>query len=357
MPEKPAAERTEEATPERLRKAREEGQIPHSAELPSAILIAALLLCLGLLSRWAYRWSAGQVRIAVSIRPLEMIGPGGLLGILRGQAIGALTTALPFLLAAAAASVFASLLAGGWAFSPKAVQLKFERISPARGLKNLFSGRAVVRLLICLLKLTAILVIVGLYLKDKLAACCALRWATPEGTLVAIARLVFGLLGRMTVAVLVIAGIDLLYQRRKYRKDLRMTRQESKEERKQYELSPETKGRIRGLQITLASRRMLQEVPQADVVVTNPTHVAVALKYDSKTMDAPHLLAKGADLLAEKIKEIARDNDVPIVERPELARTIYAAVEIGQPIPEAMFVAVAEVLAMIYRLRRRRSGV
>ena len=357
MPDKPASERTEEATPERLKRARAEGQIPQSRELPSAVMIGALLLCLALMGGSLHSWSASQVRGAVSIPPADRITPNTMLGLLRERALGALMAALPFLLAAAAASLFASLLGSGWAFSPKAVQVKFERVSPVRGLRNLFSARSLVRLLMCLLKLGAILVIVGLYLKDKLAACCAMRWTTAEGTLLGIGRLVFGLMARIAVAVLVIAGIDVFYQRRKYKKDLRMTRQEFKEERKQYEVSSEIKGRIRGMQIELASRRMLQEVPEADVVLANPTHVAVALKYDRPTMDAPHLVAKGADLLAEKIKDIAREHDVPIVHRPELARAVYAGVELGQPIPEALFVAVAEVLAMIYRLRQRRSGV
>ena len=136
-----------------------------------------------------------------------------------------------------------------------------------------------------------------------------------------------------------------------------MTKQEVKEERKQHEVSPELKGRIRAVQIEMVRKRMLQDVPTADVIITNPTHVAVALRYDAASMGAPEMVAKGADVLCEKIKEIARAHGVPIIHRPELARAIYSAADVGQPIPEALFVAVAEVLALIYRLRRRRLGM
>lgn len=357
MPDQPASERTEQATPERLRKAREEGQVPLSREVPSALMIGALLILLSLLAGRLYRWFVVQVSGGFSARAGGALGSTHLLAILRDEAAEMLVVLLPFLAATAAVSVFASLLSSGWTFAPKAVQLRFHRISPVRGLKNLFSARSVVRLVLSILKLVFLGVIVYLYLRDKLGACYALRWTTAAGAVAGMAQLVFGLLARIALGILVIAAIDLLYQRWKHKRDLRMTKQEVKEERRQYELSPEVKGRIRGVQIEMVRRRMLQEVPKADVVLTNPTHVAVALRYDAERMEAPQVVAKGADHLAEKIKEIARAHRVPIRHRPELARALYATVEVGQPIPEALFVAVAEILAMIYRLRKQRSGV
>jgi len=357
MPEKPASERTEEATPERLNKAREDGQIPQSRELPSAILIGALLVSLVMLGSGTFRWLVQEVRNGVAVRPVGPAGAQAIPGILAQRAASALSATAPFLLIAAGASVLASLLSSGWSFAPKAVRLRFDRISPVHGLKTLFSARSLVRLLVSIAKLGAILLIVYFYLRDRVAACCALRWTTAEGMVVGIAELVAGLLVRIVAAIFVIAGIDMLYQRLKYKKDLRMTKQEVKEERKQHEVSPELKGRIRAVQIEMVRKRMLQDVPTADVIVANPTHVAVALRYDVAMMGAPQVVAKGADVLCEKIKEIARAHGVPIVHRPELARAIYGAVDVGQPIPEALFVAVAEVLAMIYRLRRRRLGM
>ena len=211
------------------------------------------------------------------------------------------------------------------------------------------------RLAVSLAKLSVVLSIVYLYLRDKLPVCLSLGNAAPEGVLVGIARLVFGLLVRTTVALMAIAAIDLLFQRWRYKQDLRMTRREVLDERRQHEVSPQVRGRIRAAQIEMVKKRMLQDVPNADLVVTNPTHVAVALQYEPGTMDAPTVVAKGADLLSEKIREIARAHNVPIVQRPELARTLYSAVEVGQAIPETLFLAVAEVLAMIYRLRKKRN--
>ena len=167
--------------------------------------------------------------------------------------------------------------------------------------------------------------------------------------------MILGLMIRVCLALLVIGIGDVLFQKWKYTKDLKMTKQEVKEERKQTEGAPEVKSRIRRIQIEMAMKRMLQEVPKANVVLVNPTHVAVALRYEAKTMEAPVLVAKGADHLSEKIREIARAYGVPILRRPELARTIYATVEPGSTIPETLYVAVAEVLAMIYRLRQKKA--
>ena len=162
---------------------------------------------------------------------------------------------------------------------------------------------------------------------------------------------------RVSIAMVVLGLLDLIYQKWKYRHDLRMTRQEVKEEFKQHEVSPRVKGRIRTLQFEMARRRMLKDVPLADVIVVNPDHVAVAIKYETGKMRAPLVVAKGVDFLAEKIKEIALANNVPIMHRPRLAWTLYETVDIGEPVPEKLFVAIAEVLAMIYRLRARRRGV
>ena len=177
----------------------------------------------------------------------------------------------------------------------------------------------------------------------------------PAALLGEISRLGMGVMVRIAIGLSAIAGLELVYQRYSYKKQLRMSRQEIKQEQKQYELAPEVRGRIRQVQRQLAQRRMLQDVQHADVVLANPTHVAVALKYDSKKMQAPTMVAKGADLMSEKIKEIARSHNVPIVYRPELARAIFRTVDVGEPIPQTLFVAVAEVLAMIYRLKRVRT--
>jgi len=355
MADKPAAERTEQPTPERLRKARQEGRVPTSGEVPSALMIALLLIVLGLTAATLYGWFAAQVRRGLAFEHAGALDGAAFVDLLRRRAGESLLVIVPFLLAGAAVSVFGSLLVGGWAFAPKALRLDLGRISPVNGLKGLLSFRSAVYLSVSVAKLLVILAIVYVYLEDKLPACLALRWSAPAGVVVAIARLVFGLAGRVVAALMVIAGMDLLFQRWKHKRDLRMTRQEVKEERRQHEISPELRGRIRAIQIEMVRKRMLQEVPQADVVLTNPTHVAVAIRYDAGSMQAPQVVAKGADFLAEKIRDIARAHNVPVLHRPELARALYATVEPGQTIPEALYVAVAEVLAVIYRLRNRQQ--
>jgi flagellar biosynthesis protein FlhB len=357
MAESSASDRSEQATPERLRKAREEGQIPQSHEVTTAVGMLAVVgfLAWGApgLGRWciqqfaqSFAW-AGAPGDAV---PLDQL--------LRQKGTESLLAMAPFLGVVSVASVAGSLLAGGWTFAPKAVQLNFGRLSPGQGLRELFSAKSSVQIVTSLTKLVVLSVLVWTYLRDRLGECFAVRWASPSEMLAQIAALGLGVLIRITAGLVVIAGAELVYQRYSYKKRLRMTRQEVKEERRQHELAPEVRGRIRSIRIAMARRRMLRDVPKADVVLANPTHVAVAMRYSPKEMQAPQVLAKGADLVSDKIKEIARAHNIPVIERPELARTIYATVEVGQTIPETLFVAVAEVLAMVYRLRgKRRDAV
>ncbi len=351
MADESASARTEEATPERLRKARREGQVAQSAELPSAMMLGMLVVVLALTGASLYRGFVAQMRLGLACGG-ESAGAADFAGRMQMAATDGLAMILPFLLGGAAVSIMASLLASGWAFSPKSAAVKFERISPVKGLKNMFSLRSLVKLVISIAKLVVVSLIVYGYLNDRLDACVKLTWESPPELLAAISQLVLGLLVRVVIALAVIALADVLYQRWQHRRKLRMTVQEVKEERKEHEGSPETRSRIRGIQFEMARKRMLQDVPTADVVITNPTHVAVALRYEQGRMESPVVVAKGGDFLCRKIKEIAREHDVPVIEKPELARALYAAVKIGQPIPETLFVAVAEVLAMIYRLRK-----
>jgi flagellar biosynthesis protein FlhB len=355
MAEKPASDRTEKATPERLRKARQKGQITQSQEIPSAFMIASLLVALVMTSGGMYEWFTTQVRQGLSLRATGSMGRDGLFEVFHSAGVDFLTVMTPFLLVAFGASVLSGVMVGGWVVAPKAIRLDFSKISPVKGMKNLISLRSIVKLLISMIKLATFLLIAWRYLSAQSDTLFSLQWATPEGLLGGIGTLVVGLGSRMAAALMVIAGADLLYQKWSYKRQLRMTRQEVKEERKQHEVSPEVKGRIRQVQAAMAQRQMLQDVPNADVIVTNPTHYAVAIQYDSETMEAPTMVAKGADFLCEKIKDIAAASDVPIVRKPTLARALYASVEPGQPVPETLFIAVAEILAMVYKLRKSRN--
>ncbi|HEV57276.1 MAG TPA: EscU/YscU/HrcU family type III secretion system export apparatus switch protein [Phycisphaerales bacterium] len=233
-------------------------------------------------------------------------------------------------------------------------KLRFDQLNPAVVLKNLFSLQSAVKLLVTILKLVFISTIVYLYLRNRLNTLAALQWAWSLDLLGGIARLILGVLIRLCVGLLIIGVADYIFQRWRHTEGLKMSKHEVKEERRSTEGPPEVQRQIRRKQFEAAMRRMLQKVPKANVVLVNPTHVAVALQYDPKTMHAPVVVAKGADHLCEKIKEVARAYGVPIIRRPSLARELYATVDLDRPIPDKLFVAVAEILALIYRLRAQK---
>jgi flagellar biosynthetic protein FlhB len=262
----------------------------------------------------------------------------------------------PILAALAVGSFISSVAISGLNYTPGALEFKFDQFNPITGLKKLVNARSLVKLLLSVLKLLFIALVVWFYLKSKLEMLAALRWTWSLQILIVIAKIILGLMLRIGVILLVMGIADAYYQKWKYIDELKMTKQEVKEEMRDTIGSPEIRSKIRQIQFQTALKRMLQEVPKASVVLVNPTHVAVALRYDAETMESPVMVAKGADHLAEKIREIARAYGVPIIRRPELARTIYSTVKLGNPIPETLYVAVAEVLAMIYRLRRRKPN-
>jgi len=354
MADKPASERTEQPTGKRLSKARSKGQTPQSQEFTSFVSILVLVTIVTFLAPSLCRWCTGEIEQGMTCDTSAFAGSKAFLNFINAKITSLTVVILPICVALCIGSVAGSIVVGGLNYSPKAVKLDFGAINPVSGLGKLVNMRSLVRLLASVLKLVFVSIIAWYYLADKLEVIATLRWAWSFGLLAAIGRLILGLMIRICIALLVIGAADTVFQKWKYIQDLKMTKQDVKEERRQKEGAPEVKRRIRKIQLQAAMRRMLVEVPKAGVVLTNPTHVAVALRYDAKKGPAPVLVAKGADHLAEKIREIARAYGVPIIRRPELARTIFATVELNSTIPETLYVAVAEVLAMIYRLRRRR---
>jgi len=355
MPEG-AANKTEPPTAERLRKAKEEGQVPTSQELPLALTIGALLLALSLSAETLWQWFSQQVVEGFTLAGHLRLNAETVTRLMETKGWAALAIIAPFMVALGVVSVASGLMVGGWAFAPKAIVPKAQQMDPVKGFKRLFSTRSLVRLVASWVKLGIMVAIVLTYLHGRLGECLALAWATPLASLGVTMRVILGLTSRFAAGMVVIALLDVLYQKWQHKKDLRMSKQEVKEERRQHEAAPEVRSRLRQAQIEMVRKRMLHEVPQADVVLVNPTHVAVALQYDAANMEAPMVTAKGADYLAERIREIARAHGVPILRRPELARTIYRTVDAGEPVPEPLYVAVAEILALIYRLRRERAG-
>ncbi|MHC4460020.1 MAG: flagellar biosynthesis protein FlhB [Planctomycetota bacterium] len=354
MADKPATEKTEQPTARKLNKAREQGQTPQSPELMSAVSILVLLTMIASLAHGLMQWFIMQMRQGMSRSDAVFANSKTFINFFNAKIADSVLVMCPILAALCVGAIVTGVVISGFNFAPGAVRLKFSVANPITGLQKLINARSMVHLLTSIAKLFFVSIIVWLYLRDKLDMLATLRWAWSLQILAAIAKIILGLLIRVCIALLIIGVADAIYQKRKYIKDLKMTRQEVKEERKQTEGSPEVKRRVRQIQFETSLKRMLQEVPKANVVLVNPTHVAVALRYEAKTMEAPVMVAKGADHLAEKIQEIARAYGVPIVRKPELARTIYSTVELGGPIPETLYVAVAEVLALIYRLRHKK---
>ena len=354
MAEKPVAEKTEQPTPRRLRKAREKGQVAQSQELPAAVSIAVLVMVLALSAPALLQWFIIQMKQGMSGQIGVFADSKAFVNFLNAKIISSTVAMCPILAALFIGSVLSCVAVGGLNFAPQALNLKFDAINPVKGFERLFNVKSAVKLGVSIAKLIFVSIIVWLYLHSRIDALAAIRWSWSAGIMVAIAKIILGMLIRVCVALLVIAAIDVIFQKWKYTQDLKMTKQEVKQERKDTDGSPEVKSRVRRIQIEMARKRMLQEVPKANVVIVNPTHVAVALRYDAKTMEAPVMVAKGADHLAEKIREIARAYGVPVIRKPELARTIYSTVQPGDSIPQTLYAAVAEVLAMIYRLRHRK---
>jgi len=354
MPEKPAAERTEQPTPKRLEKARKKGQVPRSQELTSVVTLLALITAIALLSPSLLRWFIVQVKHGMSGEIDVFADSKSFSDFINAKIVDSILVVCPILAALFAGSVLACVTISGLNFAPEAISLKFSQLNPVTGFAKLVNARSMVKLLVSIFKLLFVSFIVWFYLQSRLNMLASLRWAWSILILAVIAKIILGLLIRVGIALLVIGVADAFYQKWKYTQELKMTRQEVKQERKDFEGSPELRSRIRRTQLEMARKRMLQEVPKATVVLVNPTHVAVALRYDAKTMESPVLVAKGAEQLAEKIREIARAYGVPVIRKPDLARTIYSTVKLGALIPQTLYVAVAEVLAMIYRLRHKK---
>lgn len=343
--------KTEKPTPRRLEKARKEGQVPQSPEMLSAVTLIALTGGAAAMGPWFVRWCRNQIEQGLSCDVSVVADSQVFIAYMNQKIIHALLVMSPFLMILMFAGVGGSLIVSGLNFSPKALKWKLNQINPVTGFKNLFSAESLVKLGMSVVKLLFIALIVWWYLKDKVPVLARLQWAQPDQILNSIGEIIFGVVIRIVIGLMVVGVIDLLYRRWQYIKKLKMSKQEVKDEHRDTDGAPEIKSKIRQKQMQAAMQRMLQDVPKANVVLVNPTHVAVALHYEPNTMKAPVMLAKGGDYMCEKIKEIARAHGVPIIRRPALARELYGTVKIGHTIPESLFTAVAEVLALLYRIR------
>ena len=354
MAEQQGQEKTEAPTEKKRRESREEGQVAFSKELPSAALLAGILLTLIATSPLileAFREMTTQIFREMSKADELSIGS---LYDLSGEIFSTLLPAFaPFAVIIVLVGILASILQVGVQITLKAIAPKFNKISPLTGLKRLFSTQSLADFLKSMAKLIIVGIVGYITYMDKITELNGLSVATPEAILEYNFTVVAEVSGKIVLALVAIAIFDYLYQRWHHEKQLMMTKQEVKEETKQTEGDPQLKARIRQIQREMSNARMMQEVPKADALIVNPTHFSVAILYDRDVMEAPEVTAKGTDHMALRMRTVARENSVPILERPELARDLYANVEIGETIPERFYKAIAEILAFVYRLRKR----
>ncbi len=346
-----AQDRKLPASARKLQKARAEGQVARSRDLAHlAALGAGTALIVALAPQWG-GWMQHLLEGGLRFDAAALATPATMTARLGTFALQMLLAVLPFGAALALVGVAAALLAGGWNFTLKPLEPRFDKFNPLSGIGRMFSmqqfadtGKAVL--------LTLVLALVGgLYLRSNLVAFVELLARPLPAAMAGASTLVQGGVVLLLVALAVFALVDVPLQRRLLANRLKMTVAEAKQEHKEVEGNAEVKAKIRLRMREFASRRMLAAVPKADLVVMNPTHFAVALKYDDKTMAAPRVVAKGADLLAFKIRDLARDSQVPVLQMPPLARALYKHAEVDQEIPAALFGAVAQVLAWVYQLR------
>ena len=357
MAEQPTGEKILPPSARKLERLREEGTVSKSQDLNAAAVLTMALVALYLLGGTMFDTMRAATRYYIGESSTILVTAESMQGLSR-EMLGYLgTVMLPYGLILLVAGVVINITQIGVMIAPKALMPKWQRISPASGFKRIFSLRALVELAKSLAKLSIIGAVVYFTLANRWQEMQFLMFLTPEGITREVASLIMIIWLRVVLAMLAIGVIDLLYQRWQFGQDQRMTMKEARDETKEMEGDPLIRQRIRQLQRRMSQQRMMAEVPTADVVITNPVRFAIALRYDPDKMDAPIVVAKGQRLIAERIRAMAVDNDVPIVERPPLARTLFKNVEVGQSVPDTLFRAVAEVLAFVYQVDRRAEKI
>jgi flagellar biosynthetic protein FlhB len=348
-------ERTESPTARRRQQAREEGRVARSAELSAAAVLLAGAASIGLAGGQSLATFARRVmRDSAASLSTGALTPAGATHVLRTVTLGLIAALLPFVAGVVVVTVLVNLVQARGAVTWGAIRPKPGALDPTRGFQRLFSMDAVINLLKSLVKLAALGLVTFLVLRGNWPELISLAEAGPAAVMAVTRSLGLRLVTLTGLAFLVVALADYAWQLFSFEKSLRMTKQEVMLEHKESEGDPQIKGRIRSLQRQRARQRMLQSVPNADVVITNPTHVAVALAYDPAKASAPIVVAMGERKLAERIREIARASGVPLVENKPVARALLATCVVGKPIPPALYTAVAEILAFVFRLRNPR---
>ena len=350
-------EKTEPATAKKLKDARDEGKVAKSRELNSAFYLIVLFLCLKIfVSFVGGKFIDIFSYIYENMPDFVKINEGGLsvqaaAGLIASVTLKSLIIMLPFMAFGFVVTLLVSIVQVGWKVSTKPMKPELSKLNPLNGFKRIFSKDSLFELVKSILKIVIIIYIAYTSIKDNANDLFALYDLGLNQAVALVGTLIINTGIKISIVYLVIGLADFIYQKHKFNEDMKMTKQEVKDEYKNTEGDPQIKGRQRRKMQEVSQKRMMQDVPKADVVITNPTHFAVALKYEAKVSSAPVVLAKGEDYLAQKIKEVARENKIEIVENKPLARMLYHNVDVGAEIPPELYQAVAEVLAAVYKAK------
>ncbi len=348
--------RTESATPKRRAETRKKGQVARSTEITSVAVLFTALAVLNSRAGDMVNQYAAVTRSAFLQVGAPQERPEALLALAASLVSSGMLALAPLAGAVAIAGISSNLLQVGPLLSADVLKPDFNRINPVAGIKRLWSTRVLVELVKAAAKASVLGFVAYQVIRERFWIVVGLQAASPEGVLAGLGGILLEVGQKCGLALLVMAVADYAYQRHSHEEGMKMSKDQIKEETRQSEGDPHVKSKLRALQRKFATRRMMQSVPHADVVVTNPTHFAVALEYKPPKMQAPVVVAKGQELVAAQIRRVAAEHGVPVVENPPLARGLYASVEIGSSIPPTMYQAVAEVLAFIYRLREEKNG-
>ncbi|PKO45135.1 MAG: flagellar biosynthetic protein FlhB [Betaproteobacteria bacterium HGW-Betaproteobacteria-22] len=351
MAEDSDLEKTEQASPKRLEKAREEGDVPRSRELATVTVLLAAGLSMLMMSEYLGEALRRSMRTGLQFDRAIAYDPIKLILSISNNILDLLIAFSPLAIVLFVVAIASPAFIGGWVFSEKALAPKFSKLNPIKGISNMFSKNSAAELVKSVGKALLVGAVSYWVIKSDMESILTLP-LLPLGDGISLISdlLIYGFLS-IVAALVFIAAIDVPFQLYQYAEKLKMSKEEVKRESKESDGNPEIKARIRQQQREMSRRRMMAEIPKADVVITNPTHYAVAVKYKEGGMRAPIVVAKGADAVALKIREIAQENQIPTLESPKLARAIYAHTELGKEIPEALYAAVAEILAYVFQMR------
>ncbi len=351
------SDKTEKATPKKRQDLRKKGQVMQSRELPSTLILLIMFISVRIFGNFIYQESKSVFHLFLTeTSAYNLQDPSEIMRLVTFTALEIVKMSAPFFAIAMIMGALGTYVQIGFLFTTEPLKPKFSNLNPFKGLKKIFSSRSLFELIKSIAKVT----LVGW-----------IAWTSIRGEFTNMMRLMDLEIGPLTLylinasldiaikicfSLLAIAAVDYFFQWRKHEKEIRMSKQEIKEEYKQVEGNPEIKSKIKQKQREISMRRMLKDVPKADVVITNPTHYAIAIKYDPNKMSAPYVLAKGVDFMAQRIKEVAKENKVHTMENRPLAQALYNTVEVGEAVPPELYKAVAEVLAFVYSLQGKKPG-